>query len=114
MADYEFAKATTWDTLQAAHDRWINDYNYQAHWAHRLRHDGRDSPAEVLDWMYGYTWDEAALHYAFYATRFGRRLDKTGYVRFRHYRLYAEPGLERRRVAVWLYKEQLSISFNET
>lgn len=64
--------------------------------------------------MYGQVWEEPALHYAFYATRFGRRLDKTGYVRFRHYRLYAEPGLGYRRVAVWLYKEQLSIEFNET
>lgn len=114
MADYEFSKTTTWHELQTAHDRWVNDYNYQVHWAHRFRDDGRESPAEVLDWVYGQVWDEAALHYAFYATRFGRRLDKTGYVRFRHYRVYAEPGLERRRVAVWLYKEQLSIEFNET
>jgi len=74
----------------------------------------RMADAEVLDWVYGRVWDEAALHYAFYATRFGRRLDKAGYVRFRHYRLYAEPGLERRRVAVWRDNEQLSIEFNET
>ena len=114
MADYEFAKATLWKELQGAHDQWINDYNHQVHWAHRFREDGRESPAEVLDWVYGRVWDEAALHYAFYATRFGRRLDKAGYVHFRHYRLYAEPGLERRRVAVWLYKEQLSIEFDET
>ncbi len=114
MADYEFAKATTWQDLQAAHDRWVNDYNHQVHWAHRMRDDGRETPAEVLDWVYGQVWDEAALHYAFYATRFGRTLDKVGYVHFRHYRLYAEPGLPRQRVAVWLYKEQLTVEFSET
>src|SRR3712207_3329843 len=114
MVDYAFAQAATWKDLQTAHDQWITDYNHQVHWAHRFREDGRESPAEVLDWVYGQVWDEAALHYAFYATRFGRRLDRSGYVRFRHYRLYAEPGLERRRVAVWLYKEQLSVEFNES
>ena len=114
MADYEFEQATTWTALQTAHDTWVNAYNHQAHWAHRTRDDGRETPADVLDWTYGTVWDESALHYAFYATRFGRKLDKAGYVRFRHYRLYAEPGLERRRVAVWLYKEQLSIAFNDS
>ncbi|MDP9309577.1 MAG: helix-turn-helix domain-containing protein [Chloroflexota bacterium] len=114
MADYAFAQARSWRELQAAHDTWVNEYNHQVHWAHRVRDDGRETPAEVLDWTYGHVWDEPALHYAFYATRFGRQLDKVGYVRFRHYRLYAEPGLERRRVAVWLYKEQLSIEFDDT
>lgn len=114
MADYEFEKATTWHMLQTAHDTWVNAYNHQAHWAHRARDGGRETPAEVLDWTYGTVWDEPALHYAFYATRFGRRLDKAGYVRFRHYRLYAELGLDRRHVAVWLYREQLSIEFNDS
>jgi hypothetical protein len=114
MADYEFSKATTWNHLQAAHDRWVNEYNHQVHWAHRMRDDGRETPAEVLDWIYGRVWVEQALHYAFYATRFGRQLNKSGYVRFRHYHLYVEPGLDRRRVAIWLYQEQLSIEFNNT
>lgn len=114
MADFEIEKATTWKELQGAHDTWVTDYNHQAHWAHRARDDGRETPADVLDWIYGTIWDESALHYAFYATRFGRHLDTAGYVRFRHYRLYAESGLARRRVAVWLYKEQLTIEFNDT
>jgi putative transposase len=114
MADYEFAKATTWNELQAAHDRWVADYNYQVHWAHRLRDDGRESPAEVLDWIVGHVWTPQALDYAFNALRYNRRLDKTGYLRFRYWRVYAEPGLERQRVAVWLYKEQLTVEFNDT
>ena len=31
-------------------------------WVHRTRDDGREDPAEVLDWVYGQVWGEAALH----------------------------------------------------
>jgi hypothetical protein len=102
MADHEFMQATTWAELQAAHRRWFGDYNYQVHWAHRFWEDARASPAEVLDWVTGQRWEPEALHVAFYTTRFGRRLDRLGYVRFRQYRLYGEPGLARGHVAVWL------------
>jgi transposase len=114
MADYHFAQATSWQELQAAHDRWVGDYNFQVHWAHRLRDDGRESPAEVLDWVYGHVWEPDVLHYAFNALRFRRRLDRMGYVRFRAWRLYSEPGLAQRLVAVWLYKEQLVVAYNDT
>lgn len=114
MADYHFAQATTWHELQAAHDQWMADYNYQVHWAHQVRDDGRESPAEVLDWVYGRVWEPAALHYAFNAMRFRRRLDRSGYVRFRSWRLYSEAGLARRTAAVWVYKEQLVVAYDET
>jgi transposase len=83
MADYHFRKATTWAELQAVHKRWFVDYNYQGYWAHRTRDDGRASPAEVIDWVMGKVWEPAHLHFAFHATRFARRLDRLGYVRFR-------------------------------
>ncbi len=35
----------------------------------------------------------AGLHRIFYATRFGWKLDKLGYVRFRHWRIWSVPGL---------------------
>ena len=44
MADYHYARATTWAELQAVHDRFFHDYNQQAHFAHRERTDGRRSP----------------------------------------------------------------------
>ena len=43
------------------------------------------------------------LHRLFYRTRFGRKLDRMGYVRFRHWRVYGEHGLAREHAAVWLY-----------
>jgi transposase len=111
MADWHVARATTWSELVAAHDRWVVDFNYQVHWAHREREDGRHSPAEVLAWVCGRQVTPEELHRIFYSTRFGRRLTRAGYVRFRHWRLYGERGLAGETVAVWLYGEHLTIAF---
>jgi len=45
MADWHFARATSWEELLAVHDRWLEDFNTQDHWAHREREDERHSPA---------------------------------------------------------------------
>jgi putative transposase len=102
MADWHFAKATTWAELLAVHDQWVVDYNYQVHWAHRERDDERRTPRDVLAWYTGRPVTPEELHRLFYRTRFGRKLDKMGYVRFRHWRVYGERGLARERAAVWL------------
>jgi transposase len=111
MADWHFRQAANWSDLKAAHDRWVVDFNYQSHWAHRERGDGRHSPAEVLGWVSGRQYTPKALHRAFYTTRFGRTLGQTGYLRFRHWRLYGERGLAGAEAVVWLYGEQLTIAF---
>jgi len=113
MADWDFARAATWTDLLAAHDQWVADYNYQDHWAHRKRDDGKRSPAGVLGWVRGTVFDEQALRRVFYATRSGRTLDRAGYVRFRRWRLYAERGLRGEAVAVWLYGERLTLAFSD-
>lgn len=113
MADWHFAHAETWTELVASHDQFVADYNYQIHWAHRDRQDDRHSPAEVLGWVQGGQRDPADLHRIFYSTRFGRKLDKLGYVRFRHWRIYGERGLARRQAAVWLYGETLLLEFSD-
>ncbi|MBV9280748.1 MAG: DDE-type integrase/transposase/recombinase, partial [Chloroflexi bacterium] len=111
MADWHVAQAETWAELVAAHERFVADYNYQEHWAHRERQDDRHSPAAVLGWVPGKQRDPAELHRIFYTTRFGRRLDKLGYVRFRHWRIYGEQGLSGRHAAIWLYGETLLLEF---
>ncbi len=95
----------------AVHDRWVVDFNYQVHWAHRERADSRLTPRDVLGWVSGREVSPEELHRIFYRTRFGRTLDKLGYVRFRHWRVYGERGLARDRAAVWLYGETLTIEF---
>jgi hypothetical protein len=111
MADWHFARAASWEELLAVHDRWLEDFNTQEHWAHRERDDGRHSPAEVLGWVTGTRHSQEVLHRIFYTTRFVRRLDPRGYVRFRHWRLYGEQGIARQRAAVWLYGDLLTLEF---
>lgn len=110
MADWSFGQATSWTELREAHDRWVADYNYQVHWAHREREDGRRSPAEVLSWVTGAVYPDEELRRLF-AVRFARRLDQQGYVRFRHWRIYGERGLADEQGAVWLYGENLTVHF---
>lgn len=93
MADFHFAKATTWVELQRVHDKWGQDYNEQEHWAYRKRGDGRRSPATVLEWVAGLPHDPTELARLFRPVRSPRRLDRAGYVRFRRWRVYGEHGL---------------------
>ena len=74
MADWHFAHAQSWSELREAHDRWVADYNYQVHCAHRERDDGRRSPAEVLSWVLGMVYSDEELRQLF-TLRFARRLD---------------------------------------
>ncbi len=111
MADWHFAKATTWAELLAVHDQWVFNLNYQVHWAHQERDDDRRTPRDVLAWYTGRPVTPEELHRLFYRTRFGRKLDKLGYVRFRHWRVYGERGLARERAAVWLYGETLTLEY---
>lgn len=111
MADWHYGQARTWEELQTAHDEFVAAFNFEPHWAHRPRQDNRHSPAEVLGWVSGTPRTPEELHRIFYSTRFGRVLDKAGYLRFRCWRLYGEAGLARRRAAVWLYRETLTVEF---
>ena len=111
LADWDIAQATTWGELLAAHDHWVVTYNYQDHWAHRQRADTLRSPAAALAWVHGREFELADLHRVFYATRFGRTVDRIGYVRFRHWRLYGERGLQGEQAAVWLCGEHLTVEF---
>jgi transposase InsO family protein len=113
MADYHFAQARSWSDLLDAHACWVIDYNVQDHWAHRERADDRRSPLRVLDWVHGRVFAEADLRRVFYTTRFRRQVDRSGYLRFRHWRIYAEAGLPGAGVAVWLYEEQVLVVYDD-
>jgi transposase len=111
MADYYFARAESWEELVAAHDRWVEQYNTQMHWAHRQRKDGRRGPAEVLGFLTSVRHRPEDLERAFFSTRFTRVLDSLGYARIRHWKIYAEEGLAKREVALWLGSEVLTVEY---
>lgn len=111
LADWHFQQTTTWAELVASHDHWVAQYNYEAHWAHRGREDSRQSPAEVLGWVRGTVLEHDQLQQIFQRTRFARRLDRAGYLRLKHWRMYGEQGLSGQAVTVWLYADYLLITF---
>lgn len=110
MADWHFAKAKIWAELVAAHERFVEDYNAQPHFAHGARPDGRRSPSEVLGWVPGVVrYRPEELERAFFAARFSRVLDPLGYIRFRDWRIYGEEGLAKREAAIWLHEKTLTL-----
>ena len=112
MADHHFAKAGSWeDLVVAVHDRWVEQYNTQMHWAHRERKDARRSPSEVLGFLTGVRHRLEDLERAFFSTRFARVLDALGYARLKHWKIYAEEGLARREVTLWLGPDALGVEF---
>ena len=113
LADYAdpgFATATTWDELLAAHRTWMDHANHDDHWAHRAREDGCHSPAAVLSWVRGRIIDAGTLDRIFHSLRFVRTLDRYGYARFQHFRLYGTVALAGRPVVLWLDGEILTVT----
>jgi transposase len=113
MADWYFEKAQTWEELVAAHEKWVRDYNFQRHQAHEGREDGRHSPAEVLGWIHGKQLESEQIHRAFAAVCETRRLNKTGYVRFRDFLLYGEESLAGKQALVNLFQETLTLEYQD-
>jgi putative transposase len=109
MADWHFAEAEGWAELAEAHERFVEDYNAQPHFAHEGRDDGRRSPLEVLGFASGVRRREEELRRAFFSTRFVRVLDALGYARLRHWRVYGEEALAGMEAALWLAAESLTL-----
>ena len=51
------------------------------------------------------------LSRAFFSTMLVRRLDTSGYARVKHWRVYAEEGLARCEVAVWLGDGEMAVEY---
>ena len=109
MADHYFAGAEDWSGLLQEHDRWMHDYNFQEHYAHRERKEGRRSPSEVLAWVRTPRYQEEDLVRAFFSARHTRTLDGLGYLTLQRFRLYAEEGLAGTEVAVWVQEHSLTV-----
>jgi putative transposase len=111
MSDARFARATSWEEVLAIHRRFLRDYNVQRHWAHESREDGCHSPVKVLDWHKGTMYPPAVLDRILFATRYTRHLDTHGVLRFHDWKLYAERGLPKAPVTVWVYEGSLKVEY---
>ena len=111
LADHFFAKAESWENLVREHDLWLERHNAQRHKAHENREDDRRSPSEVLGPVRVVRHHPTDLSRAFFSTMLVRRLDASGYARVKHWRVYAEEGLARREVAVWLGDGEMAVEY---
>jgi hypothetical protein len=113
MEAYQLERATSWEDVCQIHARFVADYNWQEHFAHQEREDGLRTPREVLGWVHGRHVDLPTLDELFHARHAERRIDQHGYVQCNHWRLYGEEGLAGQEASVWLYRETLTIAYQE-
>jgi hypothetical protein len=92
----------------------IETFNTTSHWAHREREDGRRTPVEVLEWVRGRPVERTALRRLFGEVQFLRMVNRYGFVSVQRFYIYAEPGLARQRVSIWVYEGDLRIEYQET
>src|SRR5215470_3258336 len=114
LADYHFEHAQTLEEVQNAHAAFIETFNTTPHWAHRRRADGHRTPVEVLGWLRGRGVKPQRLGELFGRTEFLRTVNRYGFVSLQRFYLYAENGLSRQRVSIWIYEGQLRIEYHKT
>ena len=114
LADFHFEQAQTLEDVQNRHAVFIETFNTTPHWAHRTRADGQRTPVEVLGWLQGRVVEPQRLRELFGRTEFLRTVNRYGFVSVQRFYLYAENGLSRQRVSIWIYEGQLSIEYHKT
>jgi len=113
LADAAFEQATTLEEIQERHAAFVELFNTTPHWAHREREDGLRTPVEVLTWVRGAEVEREALQRALRHLQVERVVTLRGYVSVQRFYLYAEQGLSRRRVSIWLREGRLHIAYQE-
>ncbi len=114
LADYKFEQAQTVEEIQQLHAAFIDTLNTTRHWAHQDRADGCRTPAEVLGEVRGRTVDPEYLRHLFERVQFLRTVNRYGFVSVHRFSIYAERGLARQRVSIWIYEGQLRIEYRQT
>ncbi len=113
LADYTFEQAQTVEEVQNAHAAFLDTFNTTPHWAHRRRADGSHTPVGVLGWLKGRPVEAKRLRQLFGRTEFLRTVNRYGFVSVQRFYLYAENGLSRQRVSIWIYEGELRIAYQK-
>jgi len=114
LADFQFAHAQTFAEIQTRHAAFVETFNTTWHWAHQARPDGRRTPTEVLGWVRGRAVDPERLRHLFGQVQFLRTVNRYGFISIQRFYIYAETGLARQRVSIWIAEGQLQIAYRET
>ena len=100
--------------MQHQHAACIDTFHTTPHWAHRTRADGHRTPVEVLGWLRGRGVEPQRLRELFGRTEWLRPVNRYGFVSVQRFYLYAEHGLSRQRVSIWIDEGQLRIEYHKT
>jgi transposase InsO family protein len=114
LADFKFEQAQTLEAIQNAHADFIETFNTTRHYAHRKRVDGYRTPVDVLGWLRGRRVEAQELRQLFRRSEFLRTVNPYGFVSVQRFYIYAESGLSRKRVLIWIYEGELSIEYKRT
>ncbi len=113
IADAHFERAAGFAEIQDQHAAFVETFNTTPHWAHRARADGLRAPVDVLGWVRGGEIVAGALQRALRELQVERVVNGRGYVSVQRFYIYAERGLSRTRVSVWLYEGRLHVAHRE-
>src|SRR5262245_36869081 len=113
LADAAFERATTLAEIQERHAAFVELFNTTPHWAHRDRGDGLRTPEAVLAWARGAAVEPDVLQRALRHAQMERVVTLRGYVSVQRFYLYAERGLSRKRVSIWLQEGQLHVAYQD-
>lgn len=113
LADRKFELAQDFLEVQQRHAEFVETFNTTDHWAHRERADGRRTPEAVLDARRARLMEAGQLQQALRHLQVGRIVNSYGYVSIQRFYIYAERGLARQRVSIWLYDGHLHIAHQE-
>jgi putative transposase len=114
LADFKFEQAQTLEAIQNAHAAFIDTFNTTRHYAHRKRTDGYRTPVDVLGWLRGRRVEAKELRELFRRSEFLRTVNRYGFVSVQRFYIYAESGLSRKRVLIWIYEGELIIAYQQT
>jgi hypothetical protein len=114
LADFQFERAQTFEEIQTLHAAFVETFNTTWHWAHQERADHRRTPADVLGWVRGRPVDPEHLRRLFGQVQFLRTVNLYGFISIQRFYIYAEAGLSRQRVSIWIAAGQLHIAYRET
>ena len=114
LADFKFEQAQTLEAIQNEHAAFIETFNTTRHYAHRRRADGYRTPVDVLGWLRGRRVEAKELRELFRRSEFLRTVNPYGFVSVQRFYIYAESGLSRQRVLIWVYEGELGIEHQKT
>jgi transposase InsO family protein len=114
LADAHFEQAQSFVEIQERHAQFVQTFNNTHHYAHRQRSDKLRTPAAVLGWVRGRKVTPEELQRALRHLQVERVVTKAGYVSIQRFYIYAERGLARKRVSIWLHDGHLQIAWAQT